>query len=77
MTYVGSAGTFGPGPTRVEVHLLGFTGSLRGSAVVTRLIRRLRPDQVFESAEALVRAMDADLEAARSHWGLPASRPGS
>lgn len=77
MTYVGSAGTFGPGPTRVEVHLLGFTGSLRGSAVVTRLIRRLRPDQVFESAEALVRAMDADLEAARSHWGLPVSRPGS
>jgi riboflavin kinase / FMN adenylyltransferase len=74
LTYIGSAGTFGPGPTRVEVHLLGYSDSLRGSLIETRLIRRLREDRVFESAEALVQAMDADLAAARSHWGLPAPR---
>lgn len=74
LTYIGSAGTFGPGPTRVEVHLLGFSGSLRGSLIETHLIRRLRADRVFESTEALVRAMDSDLAAARSHWGLPAPR---
>ncbi len=74
MTYVGSAGTFGPGPLRVEVHLLGYEGSLRGSVLTTSLLRRLRPDQVFESAEALVRAMDADLAAARAHWSAPGAR---
>ncbi len=73
MTYVGSAETFGPGPVRVEVHLLGYDGSLRGSVLTTHLLRRLRPDQVFESAEALVRVMDADLMAARAFWSLPDS----
>jgi riboflavin kinase/FMN adenylyltransferase len=68
MTYVGSAGTFGAGPVRVEVHLLDYEGSLRGSVLTTRLLHRVRPDQVFESAEALVRAMDADLSAARAFW---------
>lgn len=75
MTYVGTAGTFGPGPTRVEVHLLDFSGSLRGSVVATRLLRRLRPDQTFESGEALVRAMDADRAAARAYFAS-APRPG-
>jgi len=75
MTYVGSAGTFGPGPMRVEVHLLDFAGSLRGSVIATRLIRRIRADRAFESAEALVKAMDGDLAAARSYWGLAAPPP--
>jgi riboflavin kinase/FMN adenylyltransferase len=75
MTYVGTAGTFGPGPTRVEVHLLDFSGSLRGSMVATRLLRRLRPDRTFESGEALVRAMDADRAAARAYFAS-APRPG-
>jgi riboflavin kinase/FMN adenylyltransferase len=75
MTYVGTAGTFGPGPTRVEVHLLGFAGSLRGLQVETRLVRRLRPDRVFDSPEALIQAMDADLKAACSHWGIAVPRP--
>lgn len=72
LTYVGRAGTFGPGPLRVEVHLIGFEGSLRGVPLNTRLLRLLRADQVFDSPESLVRAMDADLAAARAHWGLPA-----
>ena len=70
LTYVGRAGTFGPGPLRVEVHLLGFEGSLRGSLLTTRLLRQLRPDRVFDSPESLVRAMDADLAAARAYWGV-------
>lgn len=70
LTYVGRAGTFGPGPLRVEVHLLDFEGSLRGSPLTTRLLRLLRPDRVFDSPESLVRAMDADLAAARAFWGL-------
>jgi len=65
ITYVGSAGTFGPGPVRVEVHLLDFKGSLRGRTLRTLLIRRLRADKVFDSPEALITAMDRDLAEAR------------
>jgi riboflavin kinase/FMN adenylyltransferase len=68
VTYVGSAGTFGPGPIRVEVHVLDFEGSLRGSRLKTLLISQLRADKVFSSQEELVRAMEDDLVRARAHW---------
>jgi riboflavin kinase/FMN adenylyltransferase len=68
MTYVGSAATFGPGPVRVEVHLLDFQGSLRGQRLKTLLISQLRADEVFSSKEALIRAMDLDLARAREYW---------
>ena len=68
LTYIGSAGTFGPGPTRVEVHLIDQQSSLRGRSLKTLLISRLRADQVFGSAEELVKAMDEDLARARRYW---------
>jgi riboflavin kinase/FMN adenylyltransferase len=68
ITYVGSAGTFGPGPVRVEVHLFDFNGSLRGKSLKTLLIERMRTDQVFGSSEELIRAMDDDLARARTRW---------
>jgi riboflavin kinase/FMN adenylyltransferase len=68
ITYVGSAGTFGPGPVRAEVHLLDFGGSLKGRILRTLLIRRLRPDKVFDSPRDLIEAMDNDLAEARAYW---------
>lgn len=68
ITYVGSAGTFGPGPVRVEVYLLDFHRSLKGQSLRTLLIARLRADKVFESSQALIEAMDKDLEDARAFW---------
>jgi riboflavin kinase / FMN adenylyltransferase len=70
LTYVGSAGTFGPGPVRVEVHLLDHPGRepLRGKWMVTNLVKRLRGDQVFSSAEELVSAMDQDRTKASEYW---------
>ena len=68
ITYVGSASTFGPGPVRVEVYLLDFSGSLRGKHLKTMLIAQLRADEVFSSPSELVRAMDQDLARARAHW---------
>jgi len=68
ITYVGSAGTFGPGPVRVEVFLIDYTGVLRGRWLKTLLISQLRADRVFRSAEELIRAMDDDLARARAFW---------
>jgi len=76
ITYVGSASTFGPGPVRVEVHLLDFSGSLRGRHLKTMLISQLRADEVFSSPAELVRAMEHDLARARAYWAgaQPADR---
>ena len=68
ITYVGSAGTFGPGPVRVEVFLIDYTGVLRGRWLKTLLISQLRADRVFRSADELIRAMDDDLARARAFW---------
>jgi len=70
LTYVGSSGTFGPGPVRVEVHLLDHPGGepLRGKWLVTSLLTRLRGDQVFGSVEELVQAMDRDRAKAAEYW---------
>lgn len=79
VTYIGSAGTFGPGPVRVEVHLLDYSGSLRGTRLKTLLISQIRADKVFSSEEELVRAMEDDLARARAHWaaGASSSAPGA
>jgi riboflavin kinase / FMN adenylyltransferase len=68
ITYVGSASTFGPGPVRAEVHLLDFSGSLRGHNLKTMLISQLRADEVFSSPAELVKAMERDLAQARAYW---------
>jgi riboflavin kinase/FMN adenylyltransferase len=70
LTYVGSAGTFGPGPVRVEVHLLDDPGEepLRGHWLVTSLLARLRGDEVFGSVEELISAMDRDRARAAEYW---------
>jgi riboflavin kinase / FMN adenylyltransferase len=77
LTYVGRAGTFGPGPVRVEVHLLDFNESLRGKTLRTLLTARLRADQVFDSPEKLIEAMDNDLARARAWWGEASKRAGA
>lgn len=68
LTYVGSAPTFGPGPTRVEVYLVDFRGSLRGTTLKTLLRSKLRADKVFGSPDELVQAMNEDLAGARAYW---------
>ncbi len=73
LTYVGSAGTFGAGPVRVEVHLQDHAASepLQGKWLVTSLLTRLREDRVFETPEALIRAMDEDRASALEYWRSP------
>ena len=68
LTYVGSAPTFGPGPTRAEVFLVDFKGSLRGRMLKTLLRSRLRADKVFGSPLELDAAMNEDVARAREAW---------
>lgn len=44
----------------VETHLLDFDGDLYGKTLSTALLERLRPDERFDSLDALVAQMALD-----------------
>jgi len=49
----------------VEAHILDFAGDLYGQALEIEFIESLRPEQRFESAEALIAQMKEDIAQAR------------
>jgi riboflavin kinase/FMN adenylyltransferase len=65
---IGRRPTFYPegGPLMLEAHLLDFDGDLYGERAVVRFVSRLRGEERFESADALVAQMNKDVEAARA-----------
>jgi riboflavin kinase/FMN adenylyltransferase len=56
--------TFGPGPLVCEVHLLNFSGRIRGRAVTVSLVAHLRGERCFPSPQALVRQVRRDVSRA-------------
>jgi riboflavin kinase/FMN adenylyltransferase len=63
---VGRRPTFyepGTAPVLVEAYLLGFEGDLYGEAVRVSFAEHLRAEQRFDSVEALIAQMKADVEA--------------
>jgi len=65
---VGVRPTFGGGANdarTVETFLLGFQGDLYGEKMRVEFVERLRAEKRFPDAEALVRQMSRDIEAAR------------
>ena len=58
---MGSTPTFGQGETLVEAHVLDFDGDLYGATVSVEFQRRLRGQQRFDSADALVEQMTRDV----------------
>jgi riboflavin kinase/FMN adenylyltransferase len=72
---VGVRPTFGGGLRTLEVHVLDFDGDLYGRDLTVAFADWLRPEQAFPGPEALVRAMRADVDAARGRLaalGAPA-----
>jgi riboflavin kinase/FMN adenylyltransferase len=72
---VGRRPTFGGGAESVEVHLFGFAGDLYRRRIQVDFIERLRDEQRFPSADALVRQIGEDAERARCV--LAATDPGT
>lgn len=66
LLHLGPRPTFPDAAPTVEVHLLDFDGDLYGESLEVALCERLRDVQRFETAEALVVAMDRDRAAARA-----------
>ena len=53
------------GSTRIEAHMLGFSGNLYGREIKISFDGRLRDEKKFESLEALKRQISRDIEALR------------
>ncbi len=62
---VGARPTVGGTRSQLEVHLLDFSGDIYGRHVQVDFLRKLRPEQRFDSLEALVAQIRADAVAAR------------
>jgi riboflavin kinase / FMN adenylyltransferase len=78
--------TFGDGAALLEPYLFDFSGDLYDENIAVAFIDWIRPEQKFESPEALVRRMDEDARLARARlaearglvppvagWGRPKS----
>jgi len=62
---IGSRPTFGAGELLVEVHLLNFSGSLRGKTIAVDLFARLRDEKQFTDTDDLIRQIKKDIARAR------------
>ena len=62
---IGPNPTFGEQAVKVEVHLIGFDGTLYGQPLEVEFLSRLRSIRQFESVEALKAQLARDIAAAR------------
>jgi len=64
--YIGQRPTFGETEPAVEAYLLDFNGVVpEGTKVALELVAFIRPDQKFDSADALIEQMNRDVQAVR------------
>jgi riboflavin kinase/FMN adenylyltransferase len=68
--YIGQRPTFGETEPAVEAYLLDFNGVVpEGTKVTLELVAFIRPDQKFDSADALIEQMNRDVQAVREKLG--------
>lgn len=68
-TSLGVRPTFGPGERMLEAHILGLSTDLYGEEAALAFVDRIRDELRFESAEALIERIKADVEATRRVLG--------
>jgi riboflavin kinase/FMN adenylyltransferase len=66
---VGVRPTFGGQVRTLEVHLIGWQGELVGETLELEFAEWLRPERRFETREALIAAMDGDVQETRRRLG--------
>lgn len=59
---IGPNPTFGEKARKIEIHLIGFQGSLYGEPLEVSFLSRLREVTTFPDAEALKRQLDQDIQ---------------
>lgn len=78
LTNIGTQPTFEGTRRRIETHVLDFAANAYDQVVRIELLHRLRAEQRFDGAEALVRQIEQDVAATRAYFSDPrvlAARP--
>lgn len=68
LTFIGSAKTFNEKDVKAESYLLDFSGSLYDKWITVYLLKKLRENQKFSSANDLVVQMEKDLLVAQEFF---------
>jgi riboflavin kinase/FMN adenylyltransferase len=63
---IGPNPTFGESDTKVEVHLIGFSGSLYGQTIDVEFLQRLRDVRTFAGIDELTKQLRQDIRAAQA-----------
>ncbi len=66
---IGYAPTFGPREKLLEVYIFSFNRSILGKKIDVELVKKLRDERKFDSAEALVKQIKKDVKKAKSILG--------
>ncbi|MBQ6383803.1 MAG: bifunctional riboflavin kinase/FAD synthetase [Clostridia bacterium] len=70
MVNIGRQPTLPSGEVTVEAYLLDASPDLYGKYVRLRLLKRIRPEHRFESAELLKEQLEKDRDTARTYFGM-------
>lgn len=68
LTFIGSAKTFGDTTFQAEIYILSFHENLYQKEITNRLIKKIRSNRKFHSAEALVAQMQEDERIAKEYF---------
>ena len=66
VTSYGTRPTFDGADQRIETHILDFQGDIYGHEIEVMLLAFIRPELRFTSVEALITAMQGDIEQVRA-----------
>lgn len=70
LTFIGIAKTFNEQKFLAETYILDFNQNIYGKWISVELIKKIRDNQKFKSAENLIKQMQKDEQQARKYWGL-------
>jgi len=68
LTFIGDAKTFGETLFQAETYILDFNKNLYGQWMSIKLLKKIRENQKFTSAQALVKQMKEDEKEARTFF---------
>lgn len=68
LTFIGKAVTFNETQVKAESYLLDFSGDLYGKYITVQILKKLRGNKKFDSAESLVVQMNEDVLNARKFF---------
>ncbi len=70
VTFIGNAKTFGKLDIKSETYILDFNKNIYGKRGNITLLKKIRTNQKFESAEKLILQMNNDLEVTKKYFNV-------